>query len=122
MLPAKPSLANAAGYVSSQSDASGPGASLYGATPPVVSVQERLRNSALPPTPSDSAIGAPTVDGPSGSALSRGGLAGFAGGGLTAPSSSDSTGGFGFAALSSSSAGSAGALDGPRGLSFFFFF
>src|SRR5437762_13527645 len=105
MLPAKPELANAAGNASNQTDASGPGFSVYGASAPFAWVQERSRNSALPPRPSDSAIGPPPPASGSGSEVGRG-LTGF-GAGFGAPSSSASgggAGGFSRSAFSSPSA------------------
>src|SRR5204862_2181411 len=111
MLPAKPGLANAAGNASNQTDASGPGFSVYGASAPFAWVQERSRNSALPPTPNDSAIGPPPPPSASGSAVARG-LTGF-GGGLGAPSSASGggAGGFSRSAFSSPSpSGAAGAF------------
>src|SRR5215471_8083234 len=113
MLPAKPEVANAAGNASSQIDASGPGDSVYGASAPFAWFQVRFRNSALPPTPSDSAIGPPASD--SGSAAGCAGLTGLAGF-LAAPSSSASGGGAGgfssFSAFSSSAGSPAGFLLG----------
>src|SRR5438105_1324745 len=104
MLPAKPELENAAGNASTQTAASGPGLSEYGASAPFAWVQARSRNSALPPRPTDSAIGPPPPASGSGSAVARG-LTGF-GGGFGAPSSSASgggAGGFCFSAFSSPS-------------------
>src|SRR5262245_24327760 len=100
MLPAKPSLANAAGNASNHTAASGPGDSEYG-TSVVVSVHLSVRNSALPPTPIDSATSPPA---PSASAFGSGfGFGGF----LAAAASSGSGGGGGgfFSSASSSGAG-----------------
>src|SRR5438477_530797 len=72
------------------------------------SVQVSLRNSALPPTPSESAIGPPGAVSPS-AAAGAAFLTGF----LAAASSSDSAAGGGvLAGFSSPSSGSAAALDG----------
>src|SRR4029079_8492774 len=102
MFDANPSVANAAGYASSQPEISGPGDKVYGASAPMSSVQLRLRNSALPPTPMRSANRPPGVSSPSaGAAFAAFGGAFFAG---AASSSGGGAGGF-EASFSSSSAG-----------------
>src|SRR5262245_50807543 len=89
MFAAKLSVANAAGYVSSQTLISGPGDSVYGASAPLSWFQVSLRNSAPPPTPKRSASRPPGVPSPSAGAA----LAAFGGARLTGASSpSPSTG------------------------------
>src|SRR4029078_13340785 len=97
MLLANPAGRTASGNRSIQTAISGPGDSLYGASAPIASDHDRLRNSALPPTPSDNASGPAPADSPSGSAAGRG-LAAFGGGadGFAASSSSAAFGGAGF--------------------------
>src|SRR5262245_46345693 len=107
MLPAKPSLANAAGNASNHTAASGPGDSEYGtgllAAIGSVSVHLSVRNSALPPTPILSATSPPA---PSASGFGSGltTLGGFLAG---ASSSGSGAGGGGFFS-SASSLGAAG--------------
>src|SRR5689334_9048745 len=107
MLAAKLSVAKAAGYTSNHAPTSGPGASLYGASAPMSSVQVRLRNNALPPRPIRSAARPPGVPSPS-AAGAGAGLGAFLGGGEASPS--PSAGGAGAFAASFSSPSSAGAF------------
>src|SRR6188474_3277265 len=102
MFAAKPSVTNAAGYASSQTEASGPGESVYGASMSMSSVHLSWRNSARPPTPILSAIGPPPP--PSADDVS---VAGFALAGFFAAASSSPTGDGGGAAFGLSSSSSA---------------